>query len=96
MVLSVGGGNEQKKVSVNIVNALKYAKLIGATIVGIVGRDGGYTKKVADVCVVIPTVNEYLITPFVESFQAIIWHMLVFHPSLNVNSGKWESIALKK
>ena len=96
MVFSVGGGNEEKKVSVNLVNALKYAHFMGATITGIVGRDGGYTKKVADVCVVIQTVNEYLITPFVESFQAIIWHMLVFHPSLNINAGKWESIALKK
>ena len=96
MVFSVGGGNEEKKVSVNLVNALKYAQFVGATITGIVGRDGGYTKKVADFCVVIPTVNEYLITPFVESFQAIIWHMLVFHPSLNINAGKWESIALKK
>ena len=95
MVFSVGGGNEEKKVSVNLVNALKYAHFMGATITGIVGRDGGYTKKVADICVVIPTVNEYLITPFVESFQAIIWHMLVFHPSLNINAGKWESIALK-
>ena len=79
-----------------MVNALRYAKLVGATTTGIVGRDGGYTKQVADICVVIPTVNEYLITPFVESFQAIIWHMLVFHPSLNVNAGKWESIALRK
>lgn len=96
MVFSVGGGNEEKKVSVNIVNGLKYAQFMGATITGIVGRDGGYTKKVADVCVVIPTVNEYLITPFVESFQTIIWHMLVFHPSLNINAGKWEEIALKK
>lgn len=96
MVFSVGGGNEEKNVSVNIVKALDYAKGIGCKIAGIVGRDGGYTKKMADVCVVIPTVNEYLITPFVESFQAIIWHMLVFHPSLNINEGKWESIALKK
>ena len=96
MVFSVGGGNEEKKVSVNLINALKYAKFVGATTTGIVGRDGGYTKQVADICVVIPTVNEYLITPFVESFQAIIWHMLVFHPSLNVNQGRWESIAYDK
>ena len=96
MVFSVGGGNEEKGVSVNLIKALDYAKGIGCKITGIVGRDGGYTKEMADICVVIPTVNEYLITPFVESFQAIIWHMLVFHPSLNVNAGKWESIALKK
>lgn len=95
LVLSVGGGNEKKKVSVNLVNALKYAKKVGARTGGIVGRDGGYTKKVADVCVMIPTVHEYLITPFVESFQVVILHFYAFHPSLNVNQGKWESIALK-
>ena len=92
LVFSVGGGNEEKKVSVNIVNAIKYAKTRQCQIWGIVGRDGGYTKKAADICVVIPTVNEYLVTPFVESFQAILWHMLVFHPDLQVNSGKWESL----
>lgn len=92
LVFSVGGGNEEKKVSVNLVEALKYAKEVGSHILGIVGRDGGYTKKVAEACVVIPTINEYLITPFVESFQAIIWHMLVFHPDLNINQGKWESL----
>lgn len=96
LVFSVGGGNAEKQISENIIYALRLAKLVKAKIFGIVGRDGGYTKKVANVCVVIPTVNEYLITPFVESFQAIIWHMLVFHPSLNINAGKWESIALKK
>lgn len=95
MIFSVGGGNEEKKVSVNLINALNYAYSSGATITGIVGRDGGYTKKIADVCILIPTINEYLITPFAESFQSIIWHMLVFHPDLNQNQGKWESIALK-
>jgi len=94
-VFSVGGGNEEKKVSINIVNALKYAKSKSCKVWGIVGRDGGYTKKVADICVVIPTVNEYLVTPFVESFQAILLHMLVFHPDLQINLGKWESISQK-
>ena len=93
LILSVGGGNKEKNVSVNLINALEYAKKKKAMILGIVGRDGGFTAKVADVCVIIPTVNEYLITPFAESFQAIIWHMLVFHPDLNVNAGKWEQIA---
>ena len=92
LVFSVGGGNKEKKVSTNLIKALQEAKKHGVKILGIVGRDGGYTKKVADVCVVIPTVNEYLVTPFVESFQAIIWHMLVFHPDLNINQGKWESL----
>mgnify|MGYP001572609809 CR=1 FL=1 len=92
LVLSVGGGSEEKKVSMNIVRALDYAKSVGSKIFGIVGRDGGYTKQIADICVVIPTVNDYLITPFVESFQALIWHMLVFHPDLKTNEGKWESL----
>lgn len=96
LVLSVGGGNKKKNVSVNLIKAFDYAKKVGAVTAGIVGRDGGYTKKVADICVLIPTMNEYLITPFVESFQAIIWHLLVFHPTLNENWGKWESIALSK
>ena len=92
LVLSVGGGNKEKNVSVNIINALDYAISVGAKTAGIVGRDGGYTKKVADICVIIPTINEYLITHFVESFQAIIWHMLTFHPDLQINAGKWEGI----
>lgn len=91
LVLSVGGGNKQKNVSVNLVRALDYAKKVGAKTAGIVGRDGGYTKKVSDICVIIPTVNEYLVTPFVESFQAIIWHFFAFHASLQINKGKWES-----
>ena len=96
LVFSVGGGNKEKNISVNLINALDYAVEIGAKTAGIIGRDGGYTKKVADICVVIPTVNEYLITPFAESFQAVIWHMLVFLPSVKINEGKWESIALQK
>ena len=96
LVLSVGGGNEEKNVSVNLVKAIKYAKNIGAKVAGIVGRDGGYTKKAADICVLIPTVNPYLVTPFVESFQSVLWHLLVFHPYLSINQGKWEGIELKK
>lgn len=96
LILSVGGGNEERGVSVNLIKAIKYAKGIGAKVAGIIGRDGGYTKKVADICVLIPTVNDYLITPFVESFQVIILHFLAFHSYLQVNFGKWESIALKK
>ena len=92
MVFSVGGGNEEKNVSTNIVEALKNTKKIGAKIFGVVGRDGGYTKKVADVCILVPTVNPLLVTPIVESMQAVIWHTLVFHPTLNEKEGKWESI----
>lgn|SRR3990167_1219942 len=86
-ILSVGGGREH--VSVNLVWAIRYAKKVGAKVVGIVGRDGGYTKKHADVCVVIPTVNQHLITPFVESFQIILLHFFAFHPYLNRRRGKW-------
>lgn len=92
LIFSVGGGNEEKHISENLIYAIRYAKEVGAKVWGIVGRDGGYTKKEADVCVVIPTVNEYLVTPFVESFQAVIWHMLAFHPSININQGTWESV----
>ena len=92
LVFSVGGGNEKKNISINIVEALKNAKKLGVKIFGIVGRDGGYTKKVADVCVLIPTINPLLVTPIVESMQAIIWHTIVFHPTLHINQGKWESI----
>lgn len=92
LVFSVGGGNDEKKISENIVYALSLAKLVKAKVFGIVGRDGGYTKEVADVCVLIPTVNPLLVTPMVESMQAVIWHTIVFHPTLQVNEGKWESI----
>ena len=92
LIFSVGGGSEEKNVSVNLIEAIRYAKKIKAKIAGIVSRDGGYTKKNADICVLVPVVNKYLITPFAESFQAIIWHLLVFHPYLNINEGKWESI----
>lgn len=90
LVLSVGGGNLEKNVSPNLVKALEYAKERGACIVGIVGRDGGYTKQVANACVVIPTVNPDHVTPHTESFQAIIWHMIVW--DLRIQEGKWESL----
>ncbi len=91
-VLSVGGGNLEKNISANIVKALEYAKSTGAKICGIVGRDGGYTAKVADACVIIPVVNKETVTPHTESFQALVWHLLVSHPELSINEMKWESI----
>ncbi|HWW84885.1 MAG TPA: SIS domain-containing protein [Vicinamibacterales bacterium] len=90
-VFSVGGGSLEKNISANLVNALQYAKNVGSTIVGIVGRDGGYTAKVADTCVIVPTVSPEAVTPHVEAFQAVIWHLLVSHPVLKVMPGKWES-----
>lgn len=91
LVFSVGGGNEENKISVNLVNAMKYAKEMGAVIVGIVGKDGGYAKRVGDAVVLIPTINDMRITPLTEGFQAVIWHLLVSHPLLQVNTAKWES-----
>ena len=90
-VLSVGGGNLEKNVSPNLVRALQYAKEVGARITGIVGRDGGYTATVADVCVIVPTVNPETVTPHSEAFQAVVWHLLVSHPKLKSNQTKWES-----
>ncbi len=90
-VLSVGGGNLEKNVSPNLVSALQYAKSVGARICGIVGRDGGYTAKAADACVIIPTVNPENVTPHTEAFQAVIWHLLVSHPKLKAAQTKWES-----
>jgi D-sedoheptulose 7-phosphate isomerase len=92
LVLSVGGGDLEKNVSPNLVTALKYAKQIGATVGGIVGRDGGYTAKAADACVVVPTVNAAHITPHTEAFQAVVWHLLVSHPKLKAASTKWEGL----
>ena len=92
-VLSVGGGNLEKNVSPNLVTALQHAKVVGASITGVVGRDGGYTAKVADACVVIPTVNPETITPHSEAFQAVVWHLLVSHAKLKANQTKWESVA---
>jgi D-sedoheptulose 7-phosphate isomerase len=91
LVFSVGGGNLEKNVSPNLVAALEYAKTVGAKILGIVGRDGGHTAKVADVCVIIPTVNADHITPHTEAFQAIVWHLLVSHPAVKQRQTKWES-----
>jgi D-sedoheptulose 7-phosphate isomerase len=92
-VLSVGGGDLEKNISPNLVEALKYAKTVGARTTGIVGRDGGYTAKVADVCLVVPTVNPDTITPHSEAFQAVVWHLLVSHPALKARETKWESAA---
>ena len=91
-VFSVGGGNREKNVSVNLVNALEYAKKVKAKVLGIVGRDGGYTGKIADVCVIIPTVNTSTVTPHSEAFQSVIWHLIVSHPRLRAAEMKWESI----
>ena len=90
-IFSVGGGSVEKNISPNLVTALQYAKEVGAKVVGVVGRDGGYTAKVADACVVIPTVNPETITPHAEAFQAVIWHLLVSHPKLKAAPTKWES-----
>ena len=92
LVFSVGGGSLEKEISVNIVNSLQYAKELGAKICGVVGRDGGYTSKVADACVLIPLVNNDTITPHTEGFQAIVWHLLVSHPKLQKYKMKWESV----
>ena len=94
-VFSVGGGNIEKNISPNLVEALKYGKSIGCKLTGVVGRDGGYTAKVADACVIIPTVNEKTITPHTEAFQAVIWHLIVSHPKLKLNETKWESVSKK-
>jgi D-sedoheptulose 7-phosphate isomerase len=91
-VFSVGGGNQEKNVSVNLVRALEYARKTGAKVLGIVGRDGGYTGEVADACLIVPTVNTNTVTPHTESFQAVIWHLLVSHPLLRVAEMKWESV----
>ena len=91
LVFSVGGGNAEKKVSVNLVNALRFAKETGAKVIGVVGRDGGYTAKVADACVIIPTMNEKTITPQTEAFQAVVWHLIVSSPSMQKFEMKWES-----
>jgi len=92
-VFSVGGGNVDKNISPNLVYALKLAREVGASIVGVVGRDGGYTRQVADACVLVPTVNDANITPHAEAFQAVIWHLLVSHPRLKQVQTKWESTA---
>lgn len=91
-VLSVGGGNVEKKVSLNVVAAVRYAKEVGAKIFGIVGRDGGYTKKMADACVIVPTVDPDLVTFHAESFQSVILHLIAAHPKMKQTPTKWESL----
>lgn len=93
LIFSVGGGSVDKQVSPNLVLALQYAKSVGTKILGIVGRDGGFTAKVADSCIVIPTVNSSHITPHTEAFQGVFWHLLVSHPRLKVAQTRWESIS---
>lgn len=91
-IFSVGGGNLEKNISPNLVMALKYARSVNARIMGVVGRDGGYTAQTADVCVIIPTVNPETVTPHSEALQAVVWHLLVSHPKLKANQTKWESV----
>jgi D-sedoheptulose 7-phosphate isomerase len=92
LIFSVGGGNLEKNVSPNLVEALKLAKTVGAGIFGIVGKDGGYTAQVADAAVIIPTVNPANITPHSEAFQGVVWHLFVSHPRLKIAQTKWESV----
>jgi len=92
LIFSVGGGNLEKNVSPNLVEAVKLAKSVGAAVFGIVGKDGGYTAQVADAVVIIPTVNPANITPHSEAFQGVVWHLFVSHPRLKVAQTKWESV----
>jgi D-sedoheptulose 7-phosphate isomerase len=91
LIFSVGGGNLEKNVSPNLVSAIQIAKKAGASVIGIVGRDGGYTAKEATACVIVPVVNPAHVTPHSEAFQAVIWHLFVSHPKLKVAPTKWES-----
>jgi len=93
LVFSVGGGSLERNVSPNLVRAVEHAKAVGSTVLGIVGRDGGYTAQMADAAVIVPTVNEAHITPHSEAFQGVVWHCIVSHPSLKANATKWESVA---
>jgi D-sedoheptulose 7-phosphate isomerase len=92
LVFSVGGGDAERHVSNNLVESLRLAREVGARIYGIVGRDGGFTAKVADACVIVPTVNSRTVTPHTEAFQAVVWHLIVSHPALAANEMKWESL----
>jgi D-sedoheptulose 7-phosphate isomerase len=92
LVLSVGGGDAAKNVSPNLVAALDYARSVGSTILGIVGRDGGHTARMADACVIVPTVSSARVTPHAEAFQAVVWHLLVSHPAVQQAQTKWESV----
>jgi D-sedoheptulose 7-phosphate isomerase len=92
LVFSVGGGDAERNVSTNLVRAMEHAKAVGARVAGIVGRNGGFTAKVADACVIIPTVSPETVTPHTEAFQAMVWHLLVSHPRLQAAPAKWESL----
>lgn len=95
LVFSVGGGSKENNVSMNLVNAVSYAKEINATVIGIIGKDGGQVGKVADVAIIIPNLFPQLVTPLVEGLQAAVWHLLVSHPKLQVNAAKWEGLEVK-
>lgn len=90
-VFSVGGGSKEKNISVNLVNCVSLAKDLGASVMGVVGRDGGYTKESSDLTMVIPTIDESLVTPHTEGWQAVLWHLLISHPRVGINETKWES-----
>jgi D-sedoheptulose 7-phosphate isomerase len=92
-IFSVGGGNLEKNISPNLVRALQHAKTVGATVLGVVGRDGGYTAKVGDAVCIVPTVNPDAVTPHSEAFQAVIWHLLVSHPAVKMKQTKWEGVS---
>jgi D-sedoheptulose 7-phosphate isomerase len=91
-IMSVGGGDAERNISANLVCAIQLAKTVGAKVIGVVGRDGGFTARAADACVIVPTVNADTITPHSEAFQALIWHLLVSHPLLKKNQTKWEGV----
>jgi len=91
LVFSVGGGNEAKKISVNLVNAMKLAKSVGAKVISVVGRDGGFAGEASDACVLVPVVDAGLVTPLTEAWQAVVWHLFVSHPDLQASAAKWES-----
>lgn len=93
LIFSVGGGNREHQISMNLVRCLELAQEVGTSICGVVGRDGGYTAQVANACVIVPTVNSSTVTPHVESFQAVVWHLLVSHPDLQATAMKWESVS---
>lgn len=93
LVFSVGGGSKERNISMNLVSAIEYARQVGASVVGIVGRDGGFTAEAADACVIIPTVDPGQITSLTEGFQSVVWHLLVSHPGLKLDEAKWESTA---
>jgi len=95
-IFSVGGGDQNNNISVNLIRALQYAKTIGATILGIVGRDGGFTGQVADAYLIVPVVNSNTITPHTEEFQSVVWHLIVSHPEMRLSEMKWESVKQKE